>query len=114
MRVYISGPITGTTDYIERFDKAEGELSAAGCDTVNPARCNMYLPADLKHEEFMHICKAQIDLCEALYMLNGWENSNGCRQEFEYASRQGISITFEGGTCSGKQAHKSLRIQPEG
>ncbi len=114
MRVYISGPITGTTDYIERFDKAESELNAAGCDTVNPARCNMYLPDNLKHEEFMHVCKAQMDLCEAIYMLNGWERSNGCRQEFEYASRQGISITFEGGTCSGKQTYQSLRIQSKG
>ncbi|MBE5917622.1 MAG: DUF4406 domain-containing protein [Pseudobutyrivibrio ruminis] len=108
MRVYLSGPITGTTDYLERFDKAESELNAAGYKTINPARCNMFLPENTTHKEFMHICKAQIDLCDVMYMMNGWEKSNGCRQEFEYASRHGISITFEGGTCSGKQTRKSL------
>ena len=110
MRVYISGPITGTKDYIERFDKAEDLLQKASCTTVNPARCNMFLPEDLRHEDYLHVCKAQLDLCDAIYMMKGWEKSNGCRQEFEYASRHGISITFEGGTVHGKQAYKSLRV----
>lgn len=40
MRVYISGPITGTEDYMERFAKAEEKLTAAGHQVYNPAHAN--------------------------------------------------------------------------
>ncbi len=30
MKVYISGPVTGTDDYVERFQKAEDELYGQG------------------------------------------------------------------------------------
>ena len=107
-RVYISGPITGTTDYIQRFDKAEQTLADAGYEVVNPARVNMNLPESTTHQEYMEVSFTLMTLCDTVYMMKGWDKSNGCRQEFEYASRHGISITFEGGTCHGKQAHKSL------
>ena len=45
MRIYISGAITGTEDFRERFLKAEKELIAAGHDTVNPARLNDIMPS---------------------------------------------------------------------
>lgn len=37
MRIYISGAITGTEDFRERFLEAEKELIVVGHDTVNPA-----------------------------------------------------------------------------
>lgn len=45
-RVYISGSITGTDDYMERFSKAEKELEAQGFGVINPAKVNAQLPAD--------------------------------------------------------------------
>lgn len=108
MRIYLSGPITGALDYQRKFNLAEIRLKDAGYSVVNPAKCNCSLPVDTKHEEFMHVCFAQMDLCDAVYMLKGWDKSNGCRQEFEYASRNGMTITFEGGTVDGKQTSKSV------
>ena len=35
-RIYISGPIEGQSDYVERFAKAEAELYAAGYEICNP------------------------------------------------------------------------------
>lgn len=46
MRIYISGAITGTEDFRERFLEAEKELIAVGHDTVNPARLNDIMPKD--------------------------------------------------------------------
>lgn len=38
MKIYISGPITGTRYYMERFRKAEEKLTAAGHTVYNPAK----------------------------------------------------------------------------
>ena len=38
--IYISGPITGTSDYMERFEKAEKELIENGYSVINPAKVN--------------------------------------------------------------------------
>ena len=46
MRIYISGAITGTKDFRERFLEAEKELIAVGHDTVNPARLNDIMPKE--------------------------------------------------------------------
>ena len=37
-RIYISGPITGTDDFYERFMKAEEMLSSEGLSIVNPVK----------------------------------------------------------------------------
>ena len=36
MKVYISGPVTGTDDYVERFQKAEDESVRAGLHSGKP------------------------------------------------------------------------------
>lgn len=40
-KIYISGPITGTDNYMERFEKAENGLKALGVSVVNPAKVNV-------------------------------------------------------------------------
>ena len=45
-RIYISGPVTGTKDYKERFARAEGYLSGMGFSVVNPPKVNAALPPD--------------------------------------------------------------------
>ena len=42
--VYISGAISGTTDYMERFEKAENKLKDEGYTVINPAKINSFLP----------------------------------------------------------------------
>ena len=38
MKIYISGAISGTKDYMERFARAEKELTEKGWSVVNPAK----------------------------------------------------------------------------
>lgn len=40
---------------------------------------------------------AMLDMCEAIFMLPGWQESKGCAIEFEYAYEHGIHIFFAGG-----------------
>ena len=94
MKIYISGPITGTTDYMERFEQAEKLLKRLGYEVMNPAKVNSNMPEGTTHEEYMKMSYAMLSMCELMMLLPGWENSKGCRMEIEHAIKQGISITF--------------------
>ena len=95
MKIYISGPITGTKDYIERFGKAQHALNKAGYITVNPAIVNRMLPSNTTHEEYMKMSICMLDMCEAIYMMNGWQQSPGCNQEYGYALAKGMIVIKE-------------------
>jgi nucleoside 2-deoxyribosyltransferase len=88
MKVYIAGKITGNPDYQEQFKAAEKELTIAGHKVMNPA----ILPEGFKHEEYMHICLAMIDICEAVYFLSNWRESSGACIEYGYAKGLGKEI----------------------
>ena len=92
MRIYISGAITGTEDFGERFLKAEKELIAAGYDTVNPARLNDIMPKNATYDEYMKISFELLGMCDAIYMLKGWEESKGANREYGFAVAKGIEI----------------------
>lgn len=94
MKIYISGKITGTEDYIERFAKAEKELTKQGYEVINPARISTCLPA-LEHEEYMRIDFALLEVCEVIYMLKGWADSRGAREEYIQAFQEDKLILFE-------------------
>lgn len=95
MKVYISGKITGTKDYMLRFTKAEHHLYQKYGDipVINPAKVNSMLPAeDTSYEEYMKMCFCMLDMCDAIYMMPGWRDSNGAKREFEYAQARGMTI----------------------
>ena len=98
MRIYISGKITGrpTEEYIEQFCKAETELIRKGYSVVNPAVTNMTLPKDTTHEEYMIVSIALLRICDTIYMLDGWLDSKGAKEEFIYAVKHDYDLMFEG------------------
>lgn len=55
MKLYISGPITGTDDYMERFAAAQKELEEEGWSVVNPALVKgkdiMFQKEDMENNE---------------------------------------------------------------
>ena len=95
MKIYISGAITGTDDYMERFAKAEKELTEQGYSVVNPAKVNAQLPEDTSYEEYMKMSFCLLSLCDVAYFLNGWRNSNGANKEYRYALEHSIKAIFE-------------------
>lgn len=94
-RVYISGAITGTSDYIEKFAKAEAELIEKGYSVINPAKNGDVLPKDATWDEYMSISICEIDMCQSMYMIDGWEKSCGSNREYGYALAKGMEIMFE-------------------
>ena len=95
MKIYISGAITGTDDYMERFAKAEKELTEQGYSVVNPAKVNAQLPGDTTYEEYMKMCFCMLSMCEAIYLLRGSEKSCGAKREVEFAKSEDMEIIYE-------------------
>lgn len=88
--VYISGGVTGITDYMERFAGAEKKLKAAGYKVFNPASViaavNLLREINgkppLTYQECMKYClDSLIWKCSAICMLPEWEESSGARVE---------------------------------
>ena len=95
MKVYISGAITGTDDYMERFKAAEERLTREGMSVINPAHANSYMPEDTTYEEYMKVSFCLLEMCDAIYMLRGWEESRGANREYGYASAKGMIVMHE-------------------
>ena len=94
MRIYISGPITNTPDYISNFSVAEQKLKSEypNAEIINPTVLDK-LP--LEYDEYMKLDLMLLDMCDAIYMMNGWEKSKGACIEFGYATAKELIILSE-------------------
>lgn len=97
MKVYISGPVTGTEDYMERFRAAEEKLKAAGHMVYNPAAVNSRMPEGTAYGEYMRVSFLLLGMAEAVYMLEGWQQSGGAKMEYAVAEGMGYKLMFEEG-----------------
>lgn len=92
--IYLSGPVTGTNDYPDRFEKAEKTMCDLGYTPINPIAC-VRLPECCTHEEWMKVEIALLGICKGIFLMRGWENSEGCREEFEAAKKNGKCVMIE-------------------
>ena len=95
MKVYISGAITGTTDYMTRFNNAQKYLEGLGFEVVNPALINSNLPTSTTWRQYMEVSVVLLSMCDHIYMLRGYETSVGANVELEKAHRMGLKILYE-------------------
>jgi len=88
MTVYISGAVSGTIDYQERFHLASKRLARLDYIPIDPCA----LPHDhgLSYEEYMKEDLKALLCCDRIYMIPGWEESRGARFELATARISGI------------------------
>ena len=93
-RIYISGPVTGLDPYYVKglFTIAENKLKNEGLRPVSPIR---YIAIDREWRQAMGIALSLLISCEGIYMLPGWEKSEGATCELFYALITGKDIYFE-------------------
>lgn len=95
MRIFISGPITGTKDYLERFAAAERVLKQKGYEVINPAKVLAVVPLELPWDTCMAVTLPLLKACDSIYMLRGWKNSEGAIVEYTLAHHCGIEMWYQ-------------------
>jgi nucleoside 2-deoxyribosyltransferase len=88
LNVYLSGPITGTEDFKDRFEFGEIKVNQKFRNTaraINPVKIAEQLPENITYEAIMQICFDTINSCDIVLLMPGWEDSKGCNQEYGYA-----------------------------
>lgn len=93
---YLSGPMTGLPDYNRpAFNRAAEYLRKQGFTVWNPAE-EFDASVTLPRKIYMRKDIEALLKCQAVVMLEGWENSAGARLELEIARELEMSIFFMG------------------
>ncbi|RGB58573.1 MULTISPECIES: DUF4406 domain-containing protein [Bacillota] len=90
MKIYLAGKITGNHNYKEQFERKQKELEAQGHIVINPVK-----PEGFDYKEYIDMGLSELKYCDAIYLMNGWKESEGARLEFIYAFTVGIGILEE-------------------
>ena len=102
--IYICGPILNQPQgNRDAFFSAELRLLRAGFHPINPHNVARGLGFDPQGELppkqlrlVMDAELAAIGCCDAIYLLRGWQNSRGAREELAAALDHGLKIIVEG------------------
>ena len=98
--IYISGKITGTDDYENRFAIAEKKLKSDGYEVLNPVRTGKWLERYLAPEvptwiQYMKYAITSMMKADCIYMLKGYRESKGARLELFLAKILKYEIIYE-------------------
>lgn len=92
MFTYISGKITGTKDFYQRFNAAEEKLLRQGYTPINPVK---NVPKGMSWEYYMRQDIIKLLQCDTIYMLKGWRSSRGARLELLIAKKLKFKVIYE-------------------
>ena len=94
-RMYISGAISGRPHYEvqKQFAEAETKVKQWQYEPVNPI--NNGVPTDSPWHTHMMADLAMLLTCGAIFMLEGWEKSDGANIEHLFAQKMQIPIIYE-------------------
>ena len=94
MLIYISGKITDNENYQSEFQKAEQWLMLKGHTPINPAKIALILPK-LDYAQLMKVDYSLLEMCDAIFMLGGWQESKGACAELSYAKSLGKKVLYQ-------------------
>lgn len=96
MKIYISGKVSGEPldEVIDRFNEAEYIIWRAGHEAVNPTDISHW---GFQWDTYMQIARDIIlsgDI-DVVYMLEGWQQSNGAQAEWLWANSRELPILYQ-------------------
>lgn len=94
-KIYISGPISGYTmpERIAAFAKVKNDLEGRGFLCVSPLENG--LPGNASTHEHMRRDIELLTGCDAIFMMERWCHSAGCKLELDIAVACGMDVVFE-------------------
>lgn len=96
MKVFISGPMSGKpNDNRAAFYKAQEELEKKGYSVWNPAWLAYPSDTEFSKDAIHAIDNEALRHCDAIYMLKGWQYSEGARNEYKIAIARDLDIMYE-------------------
>lgn len=94
MKIYIAGPMTGLPELnFPLFNLTAQRLRYEGHFVVSPSEINIPHPGDWVSA--MRADIKELVSCEAIYLLNGWNQSRGASLEHYIASNLGMIILYD-------------------
>lgn len=90
MKIYIAGAITNNPNYERQFKEAEERLISEGHAVINPVK-NL----GFTYKEYIDMALNELMRCDAIYLMKGWEKSNGANLEFLYAITTNMVVIKE-------------------
>lgn len=108
MKIYISGPIRDNPNYQADFQKAEQWLMLKDYTPINPAKFITNFPK-LTEEQIMKIDYCLLEMCDAIFMLHGWQKSKGACAELTYAKSLGKQPLYQDYFKDFKKAKKETK-----
>ncbi|HBN7235663.1 TPA: DUF4406 domain-containing protein [Escherichia coli] len=103
--IYIAGPMTGYKDHNRTaFSMAAARLTAAAHVVLNPAT----LPDGLSQQQYMSICIPMLMCADVIYLLDGWEESDGARAEYAMALKLNMPVSYPSARAGGETVAQLL------
>lgn len=90
MKIYIAGRITGNENAEEEFRSAELWLLELGHVPLNPMK-----NIGFDYKEYIDMGLMELSKCDAIFLLNEWEDSQGAVLEYNYACTVGILLLYQ-------------------
>ncbi|WP_260426374.1 DUF4406 domain-containing protein [Burkholderia cepacia] len=91
MKIYVAGPMTGHPHLnFPAFHAEAARLRALGYEVINPAELNADPSAGWL--ECMRVDIKHLVDCDAIAMLEGWQNSRGAQLEYTIALTLGHAV----------------------
>lgn len=102
-RIYIAGPMTGVERWNRpAFVKAAERLRALGWEVTSPVEIadafgsqNTIVTTPGLLDTVIDEELAELAKCDAIYLLEGWENSRGAKTELLLALEKGMEVITE-------------------
>lgn len=95
--VYVAGPYSAQTMGEIKMNIKRAEIYAAilwakGYTVICPHKNTAFMDGIVSYEKFMDGCLTILSRCNILFLMPGYEQSEGAKREYRFAQKKGIRI----------------------
>lgn len=97
--IFLAGPFRGPTGWdieqnIRRIEATALEVWRLGVAALAPHMTNRFFHGTLPDQVFLDGVLEMLRRCDAVLMCDGWESSDGAREELREAQTRGLRVFY--------------------